>query len=244
MNDNEINDIRQLKELRQITFSNFKKSEVKKKMIDVMFKENLEQSLFWSTELICSGAFMELWEIIILFISKFIHLGNPKIPIYVELRYNQFKSIVINGYIGNELSMRNSPKIRNLFAEIITILCLSPKRHGFDVIKINKDTDYDLTKLSNRLKAPNTSYAENVFRKEDPKELYMAINELNYHLSEDSKNLVDACFWIEWIIEYDAISKQHKKKIECDRREMIPVDPKFQKESIWMIWEIILYNTS
>ena len=185
---------------------------------------------------------MDLWEIIILFISKFIHLGNPKLPTYIDMRFNNFKNIVINGYIGNELAMRNNQKIRNIFAEIITVLCQSPKRHGFDVIKINKEGDYNLGQLSNRLKAPDTSYGDQVFRKDDPKEIYIATNELAYHLSEKSKNLVDACFWIEWIIEYENIGKKYKKKIECDRRENIPVDQKYQKELIWIIWDILLLN--
>ena len=244
MDDNEINDIREMKDFKGITFSKFKRSEVKKLLMAELFKENLEQSLFWSIELICTGCYMELWEIIILFISKYIHLGNPKLPTYIEMRFNNFKNIVSNGYIGNELSMRNNIKIRNIFAEIITVLCQSPKRHGFVVIKINKETDYNLGQLSNRLKAPNTSYGDKVFRKDDPKELYIAINELAFHLSDESKNLVDACFWIEWIIEYETISKKYKKKILCERRENIPVDTKYQKETIWMIWDIIINNTN
>ena len=116
------------------------------------------------------------------------------------------------------------------------------KRHGFDVIKINKETDYNLGQLSNRLKAPNTTYGDEIFRKEDPKEIYIATNELAYHLSEHSKNLVDACFWIEWIIEFENVSKRYKKKIECERRENIPVDQKYQKETIWIVWDILLKN--
>ena len=80
------------------------------------------------------------------------------------------------------------------------------------------------------------------FRKEDPKEIYIATNELAYHLSEHSKNLVDACFWIEWIIEFENVSKRYKKKIECERRENIPVDQKYQKETIWIVWDILLKN--
>ena len=104
MNDNEINDIRQSKDFKGMTFSKFKRSEVKKTLIKELFNENLEQSLYWSIELICTGCYMDLWEIIILFISKYIHLGNPKLPTYVEMRFNNFKNIVINGYIGNELA--------------------------------------------------------------------------------------------------------------------------------------------
>ena len=242
MNEYEINDIREKKDLKGATFSNYKKSEVKKTLIQQMYKENLEQSLYWSCELICSGAYMDLWEIILLFISKYIHLGNPKIAIYIELRFQHFKSIITGGYIGNELPMRNNEKIRTLFGEIITVLCLSPKRHSFDTIKISKDNDFNLTHLQNRFKAPNTNFADIAFKKDDPKELFISINELSYHLSKQSRNLVDACFWIEWIIEYETICKQQKKILKCERREKIPVDPKFQTDSIWIIWDIIINN--
>ena len=53
---------------------------------------------------------------------------------------------------------------------------------------------------------------------------------------------MDACFWIEWIIEFENISKKYKKKIECERRENIPVDQKYQKETIWIFWDILLKN--
>ena len=147
------------------------------------------------------------------------------------MRFNNFKNIVINGYIGNELAMRNNQKIRNIFAEIITVLCQSPKRHGFDVIKINKETDYNLGQLSNRLKAPNTTYGDKIFRKEDPKEIYIATNELAYHLSDHSKNLVDACFWIEWIIEYENISKKYKRRLNVKEERTYQLTQNIKKKS-------------
>ncbi len=50
MNDNEINDIRLSKDFKGMTFSKFKRSEVKKLLIKELFNENLEQSLYWSIE--------------------------------------------------------------------------------------------------------------------------------------------------------------------------------------------------
>ena len=55
------------------------------------------------------------------------YIRNPKLPCYIELRLTDFKNILNGGYIGNELSLRNNDKIRKLFAEIITIICLSKK---------------------------------------------------------------------------------------------------------------------
>ena len=242
MNEYEINDIREKKQLTKTTFSNYKKTEVKKTLIQQLYKENLEQSLFWSCELICSGALYGFMGNYTSFYFKIHTFRKSKIAIYIELRFQNFKSIITGGYIGNELPMRNNEKIRTLFGEIITILCLSPKRHGFDIIKISKDNDFNLSVLQNRFKAPNTTYANNIFKKEDPKELFISINELAYHLSKESRNLVDACFWIEWIIEYEVICKQQKKVLKCERRENIPVDEKFQCDSIWVVWDIILNN--
>ena len=234
----EINDKRNPKEFSKITFSKYEKSKVKKELINCIQKSRLEESCYWSAEFICAGHYIELWEIIILYISKYIHLGNPKLPIYISNRFDNFKNILVNGYIDNELSMRNNNKVRQIFAEIITVLCLSRKKHAIEPIKIKKDEDYDMTNIASKLKAPNINYTGKVFKKEDPKELLISINEFAYHISSDSKNAVLASYWLEWLLDYEIICKNKKETCICDRREY-NVNEKFQKEPIWLIWDVI-----
>ena len=229
----EINDIRTEKDFRTITFSEFKKTEVKKELFSCLKNSQLESSFYWSCEFICAGQYNELWESIILFYSKHIHLANPKLSIYLHLKLNYFKDIYRNGYIKYELSMRNNIKIRKLFAEIIYILVESKKKHTFQEIKVKKE-DFDLSFVSVKMKAPNIHYGEIIFQEGDPKEIYIALNELAFHLTDEKNNLL-ACYWLEWLIEFDSLSKYKMiRRLYCK-------DSKFQLNLIWIVWEMFLY---
>jgi hypothetical protein len=190
MSDSEINDIRGPGDFKGITFSNFKKTDVRKELLNSLTNSKIEPACYWSAELICAGHYSELWEIILFFYSKY-------------------------------------------------ILCDAKRKHSFDNIKIRKE-DFDMTQMTDRFKAPTINYANDVFLKEDPKELFVSINELAYNISSDGKNIINACYWIEWIIEFETVCKNRKEKCKCERRSQIPVDSKNQMDIIWIVWDIFL----
>ena len=68
--DVEITDIRDAKEFRLITINGYKKTEVKKELIKSIIECNVEPCCYWSAQMVCSGHFVELWDIIITFYTN------------------------------------------------------------------------------------------------------------------------------------------------------------------------------
>jgi hypothetical protein len=235
MDPDNIDDVRT--EFKNITFSKFQKSKARQELLTCIYNCKIENANYWAAEFICSGHFLDLWEIIILYATKYIHCGNPKLPIYLNMRYDNFSSIINSGYSNNIIILRNNTKIRKLFCEIICILCYSNKKHNYQQIKLNKLEEFDLPTISNKFKAPNIKFIENIFKDDDPKELFIPFNELIYSIT--TKNIIDACYWYEWIIEYENICKKKKKKCICQGRSYAPHGT--HNDIIWIIWDILFY---
>ena len=236
----EINDVRAESEFRGVTFSKYKLSDVTKALLKAMANSRVEPACHWSAELVCAGKFIELWETILVFMGKYVHLANPRLPTYIQLRYDAFKTVLSNGYNGNELRMRNVPKIRALFAEIVSVLCYSNKLHQYESIKVSKTEEYDMAAMSEKLKAPHIKYVDDVFVKGDPPELFIALNEFAFHLSnEPGSSSHFACYWLEWIMEFYNICRAKKLQCRCERRACVPVDDKLQMDPIWIVWQIV-----
>uniref|UniRef100_A0A6C0JCC4 Uncharacterized protein n=1 Tax=viral metagenome TaxID=1070528 RepID=A0A6C0JCC4_9ZZZZ len=243
MNENDITDKRKIKEFKGITFSKYKKSDAKKELLNNLNIGKIEPACYWAAEYICAGHYADIWEIIFFFCSKHIHLGNPKLPIYLDLRLNHFKQILNSGYQDDVLKMRNNEKIRKLFGEIISVLCLSKKKHTFDNITIKKE-DFNITKITYKMKADSTAYATRIFKKEDPTELFVGINEFYWSILKSQQNGAFACYWLEWILGFEDICKKENKQYSGARRSNMPIEGKYQKDIIWMIWECLLLEAN
>ena len=57
------------------------------------------------------------------------------------------------------------------------------------------------------------------------------------------ESLLQSCYWVEWIIEFDRKCRKKKEPIYCERRSFIPVQSKYQTDVIWIVWDLILTKT-
>jgi hypothetical protein len=240
----EIDDIRTIDQFKSVTFSGFKREDVGKEYIDSLLNDKLEESCYWTAELICSGNFNILWASILQFMSIHINILNPKLPIFISNHFDSFKAIINGGYIGHELMLRNNEHIRKLFGEITCTLCLSKKKQASQKITVDKNNAFSLLENSNKLKATNIEYIQEYFTSGDAKDIFVALNEFTYHISSDSNNSLEAFYWIEWLLHYDSQKKKQKQSIECSTRNISNVMDKYKKDYIWLVWEIIIDHST
>ena len=239
--NSEINDIRTPSEFRSYSFSKYKKTMVVQKLVDAMQKIKIEPACYWAAELVCAGHYMDLWEIFLQYAGRHIHLGNPKIIKYLEMRYQIFRNIMQKGHYTSELQLRNNATIRKLFAEIVVILSYSNRKHSLIAMQIDREEEFDLTQIREKLVAPSSEYAESFFKKEDPREIFIALNEFAYSIEINRRNMRDACYWIEWLIDFDILCRKRKEPLFCERRSIAElVEGKLQTDVIWMLWEILI----
>ena len=229
-----IEDSRQM--FKKSTFSNYKKSDVIKNLTTSIYYGKQEESFFYTCEMLCSNMIIELWNVIFLIMSKHIHIYNPKLPVFIYNKYNDFRHIALKH--GNDFTLRNDQSIRNLFCTIILILCCSQKFTILDDMKYK--FNFKLENLYENLKAPHIKYIDKVYLNSDPKEYLIPFNELIYHLYE-TKQKIDIHFWINWIIHYDVLCRKKKKIILCQQRDIfINNNEKLSKNIVWIIWDCVL----
>ena len=235
-----INDLRDVSHFKGLTFSKCSKVEVRKTLLLTISKGKIEPACYWTAELICAGHFNDVWETILLYLGKYVHLGNPKLTIYLETRYSYFQSILENGNYTTLLQLRNNENIRKMFAEIICLLCQSKTKHGFEAIKISHVEDFDLNLMRERLQAPSCSYIEPFFLPKDPIKYFIAINEFVYCIST-TKEMMTACYWIEWVIEFEVHTKKKGEHHFCERRSSDKIESIYERDVIWIIWDAIIH---
>lgn len=232
-----IDDLRLTPAFKGTTFSGFKKTEVRKQLLQNMLRGKIEPACYWAAELICAGQFMDLWENIFHFMAKHVHLGNVKLPIYLEKRYRIFNNIVDQKMFANEIELRNKSEIRRLFAEVVCILTLSSRKPSFESVKILRKEEFDITLMGDKLKADRADYATSLFEEKDPRELLIPINEFVYEI-QVRQNMAVAWYWIEWIIDFDVLCKSQKRKTRIVNRPY-PVDAKYRGDLIWLVWDAL-----
>tara|TARA_Y100000768_G_scaffold381751_1_gene360917 strand:+ start:833 stop:1933 length:1101 start_codon:yes stop_codon:yes gene_type:complete len=239
-----INDIRDHTQFKDKTYSNFKKSQVLNAVFKSIESKKVEQACHWTTECILSGYSNILWEKIILFTSKVIHINNPRIPGYILK-----KTTIMNNQISLldkkskdiYLLLRNSQMIRNLFFDVVTTLCMSLKTKRYDNYpKINEQEDFKYENMKKRLCGQMNILPSHIIKFNDPDDITIIINEIFTMLKNKQFGYERCCFWILWLLKWESLHKKKNIPWNIDYREIKEINQKYRCNIIWIIWNIIM----
>lgn len=235
-----IRDVRDYNDFKNVSFSGYRRSAVKASLKKSLFDGKVEEANYWIAELLCCFLYLDVWEILLEFMSLHIHTANPKLAILYVSRYEKFKKKAIWEYSENPIEMRNDQEIRRIFCEITSLCCLSRKRNKLEYLKIGDEDEFDLVNMTRRLMAPSTYYAQKILRPGDPTEITVAINEFGYALSAEVKNAVQCAYWLEWIYAFEKKCKKNKTPCVCIRRDFAPTDGVSGLDISFVIWDAIM----
>jgi len=237
-----IEDKRLPDQFKVTTFSGYKKTEVYNTLFKSIENNRVENACHWLTELIISGYITDLWDKLVIFSCKIIHINNPLLPHYLY-RNNTKLYYHIDRYLKKDyIHLRNNLSIRNTLFDVVSTLTTSSKTKRFDKNKkFNDEENFDFKNIKNRLIASHNYLPENFIQYNEPEELGVILNEFVFNLKNEKSGYERCVFWIQWLLKWD---KLHTKKLgKCELQpRAVDVDAKHRVNIVWLVWAGIFHE--
>jgi hypothetical protein len=235
-----VKDTRLYDSFKDRTYSDYKKSEVFSILFKNIEQKNLEESCFWLAECILSGYILDIFEKMVLFSCKIIHINNPKLPSFLWNRcqtfYNSFSHI--NQKQKQEfLQLRNSQHIRNLLFDILTTIVMASKDKRYDKYPKIKDEDFNFQNIQGKLIASMNILPSELMKYGDPDELKIIMNEIFYNLKIIG-GYEKSCYWLTWIIQWEKLNNK-KGNWSIAERSIAGVKKQYCTDVVWLLWRVI-----
>ena len=211
------------------------------KILEKSLSANLiEDTCYWSTELICSRMTNELIDCLLLYMSKNINISCSHLPSWIYKKKKHIKSLMR----GNQDNYINNQEFRNNIAEIIAVLT-SHKKNNMITASIS-NLDLRPESIMSKLLSADCKYIVNdIMKVGDPPEMRVAANEFANHLRKPGgmirNNLCimeGAVYWLWWMDKFNKEATKNIKDYSCANRHS-KILGKFASEYIWIPWEIL-----
>jgi hypothetical protein len=224
-------DNRNSNDLKGITISGYKRSDVYKTYLNSMINGKLEDSIRWCVELHASGLNKAIWENLYHIYSRYIHVNNPKYLFYFLKREKDYFQAIHKYSKKHEYYSRNDQEIRNLYAELTSISTLTKKNNIFltkSLPNINHHS-FEQENIAKRIISKNYDKILFYINEHMTNQMKLALNEIICNLSSKKGTFQNCIYWYLWL----------EKFIKKDE-EPIKINNIFEDHWIFVLWKIIL----
>ena len=225
-----ITDIRSGKEFKGITLSGYKRGDVIKAYQNSIINNKLEDSIRWCVELHSTGLNKIIWDSLYMIYIKYIHINNPKYFFYLIKRQKEYMKILNKYPKKHEIFTRNNQEIRNLYAELTAISCLTKKNNLFlpKSLPVINLKSYEKDEIKKRMISKNLDKILNYIFNTTSNEIKLGLNEIINNISSDSGTFQNCIYWYIWL---------EKSKLNNDIKYS---DDNYDEHWIFILWNIIL----
>jgi hypothetical protein len=237
----DVYDTRTVVDFQKFTFSGHLRAHVYKVLDENIKLGHADYSCYWALELLCSGLVHSMWETLFESVAKHINRGAPNCFLYLVRMYEKFAPYERQYSVLEMTNIRNNHDVRTLICEVAASLALCKKNKLPSLPKIKPEHDFLQLTIQENLKSPSANYARHLTKKDDPLDIYIALNEFVYCLRPETRDILKALYWASWILKYASrYKKANKIEYFCNFRINVYVDDKYCRHIIWLIWEAVL----
>lgn len=214
------------------SFSEYKKSSLFTEWTKSILQSQYETACHYTSEIDCSLWQTELWDKMMMFSCKYIHLHNPLLPIFLEKQYKKFIDL---HKVETPIQIRNNISHRKIICQIIGVLVYNGKGPVYNLPNIETNA----IKLDEFRSNPMHGISQVIFKKEDHELVVSILNGLFIYLSNGAMHKALECLSI--IIQIEKDIKKNKGDFHISPRGNTWIPPKTNRDWIWLVWEGILH---
>lgn len=229
--------------LKQKTLHNLDSQSVLKKLKSSIFENNLELSNLLAAEILCSGGYLQLWDLVVEIIAESLALIlMPNLSEWLIQRHKYLINLRSKQEFNSDLP--NNQEVRNHFSQMISVLCIIPKNKPLVINKVvvpelslksmTLTEEYILlhnpiSQLDKSTKKTLTVEDTNKYKKtlleKFKRDLFAFI-----HCFETGQ-INDVLYWISQVIS--------TKQVVIDQVTFIKVPKTISQHPIWIFWQFI-----
>lgn len=138
---------------KKYTTNNHRPEHAQDKLQKYIINGKISDSNVWAAELVVSGMINLVWDTIFEIYYQNINIINPPMGLWIFRCYHRYLDIKKN-YRSNLRNLCNDQEIRNMIAEILTILCISEKNFvnvSFKNVKNVSDNRSSISSKANKI---------------------------------------------------------------------------------------------
>ena len=232
--------ITEKRECIKFSYNNYKKSSVFSHWQKQLQIQSYEVACHWTAEIDCSGWQEMIWDKIILFNSKFVHLHCPKLPLVIVknyLEYLEYHQKYALHSTKMEVAHCNQIQLRVNLCQVVGLLSLSSKGPVYQLSKV------DSSKINkSEIQETVHPWVASKRKSGDMNIIVKLISTMFYYLEKKSSH--KTIYWLSVLLEVEKKAKKEKEVINMANRNASVVkhyqpNAKDTDDWIWLVWDAL-----